>query len=180
MLIPRLQANVVVDQSGRALLTEYGLAPINFGPSFTESATAGVIGACRWLAPEIISTSSEDNNMESKPADVFSFAMLAVEVFTGRVPFEGRKNEVVMFFVSQGGRPEMPAHAQVVGLTAKVWTLLESCWEQDPERRPTMEEVVDGWQKLVGHSDDNITVTMCVHIALVIRTPSPVSFSIFS
>ena len=177
VLIPRLQANVVVNEGGRALLTEYGLASINFGPRFTEAATPGVIGTSRWLAPEILSASREDSStfgMESKPADVYAFAMLAVEAFTGMVPLEGRKNESVMHFVLEGGRPEMPANAQVAGLTSEIWDFLESCWEHNPEKRPTVEEVVRRWEKFVERSDDDdIIVTEYVHVILV--SPSPFS-----
>ena len=46
-----------------------------------------------WLAPEIMNPSRGCNGMpmtETKPGDVFSLSMLAAEVFTGRVPFEGK------------------------------------------------------------------------------------------
>lgn len=103
--------------------------------------------------------------MESKPADVFSFAMLTVEVFSGNVPFEGRRNEAVMPLVLQGGRPEMPGNARTVGLTGEMWKLVESCWQRNPGKRPVMEEVVREWQKFVERkNDDIITVTEYVHI----------------
>ena len=68
--------------------------------------------------------------VESKVADVFTFAMLVVEVFTGKVPFEGQKNEALVLLISQGGRPENP---QAVGLTNEMWKLLESCWLESQE-----------------------------------------------
>ena len=104
--------------------------------------------------------------MESKPADVFAFAMFTVEVFSGREPFEGQRNEAVMQLILQGGRPEMPGNAQVLGLTDEMWKLVQSCWQQNPEERPTIGEVVGEWGKFVERkSDDNIIVTECVHIA---------------
>ena len=86
---------------------------------------------------------------ETKPGDVFSFAMLAVEVFTGKIPFEEQRNEMVALRISEGGRPEMPKDALEVGLTDEVWKLLESCWQRDPKKRPTMGEVVRRWEKFV-------------------------------
>ena len=110
--------------------------------------------------------------IESKAADVFAFAMLAVEVFTGKIPFEGQKNEVVVVHISRGGRPEMLGNAQLIGLTCAMWRLLESCWQQNPNKRPAMEEVVRRWRKFVeGNNDDGNIVTKCVQIALVIRNP---------
>ena len=118
----------------------------------------------RWLAPEIINPRRGNSApvMESKPADVFAFAMFSVEVFTGKIPFEEQKNEAVVLRVSLGGRPEMPGNARVVGLTGEMWKLLESCWRQNPRRRPTMEEVVKRWQKFVGHENyDNVVRVNC-------------------
>ena len=102
--------------------------------------------------------------VESKPADVFAFAMLAVEVFTGKIPFEGQKNEPVALSILQGSRPKMPEDAQTVGLTGEIWKLLKSCWQQDPKKRPTMEEVVRRWQKFVERNNDCDMVTECVQI----------------
>ncbi|KAF9643163.1 kinase-like protein [Thelephora ganbajun] len=152
-------ANVIIDQRGRARLTEYGLAPINSDPSFTVAATPGTVGAARWQAPEIILPPRRRGSMpvmESKAADVFAFGMFAVEVFTGKIPFEEQKNEAVVLRISQGGRPDMPANAQAVGLTGEMWKLLENCWHQNPKKRPAMGEVVRKWQKFVENiNDDN-------------------------
>ena len=102
--------------------------------------------------------------VESKPADVFAFAMLTVEVLTGKVPFEELKNEAVVPWVLRGGRPKMPESARAMGLTDEVWELLESYWQQDPEKRPTMGEVAGRWRRFVEHNDDG-AVTECVQIA---------------
>lgn len=106
--------------------------------------------------------------VESKPADVFAFAMFAVEVFTGEIPFKKRRNEAVAFLVLQGDRPEMPGNSQAVGLTGDMWNLLQSCWQRFPNNRPTMEEVVDRWQELVGYSNGDTSnysaATRCVRI----------------
>lgn len=152
-------ANVVIDRKGHARLTEYGLAPINSDPSFTVAATPGSVGASRWLAPEIIAPARKGTAtpvMESKAADVFAFGMFAVEVFTGKIPFEEQKNEAVVLRISQGGRPEIPKNAGEVGLTDEIWSLLGDCWNQNPKKRPTMEEVVMRWQGFVGN-DDNLS-----------------------
>jgi len=178
MLISWRQANVVIDQRGRARLTEYGLAPITSGPSFTTIATPDGVRNSRWLAPEIIDPFRKGNRMlvmESKAADVFAFGMFAVEVFTGKIPFEEQRNEAVVLHLWEGGRPELPGDAQAVGLTGETWNLLESCWQQNPRKRPTMREVVGRWQKFVGNSND--VIPECVQIILVVRTPSSVPFS---
>ena len=137
------------------------MALINSDPSFTVAATPGAVGTSRWLAPEIINPVRKGTGMpvmESKPTDVFAFAMFAIEVFTGKIPFEEQKNEAVVLRISQGGRPEMPENARAVGLTDEMWKLLENCWQQNRKKRPTMEEVVRRWQKFVEH-DEGVVVS---------------------
>jgi serine/threonine protein kinase len=113
---------------------------------------------------------------ETKAADVFAFGMFAVEVFTGKIPFEEQKNETVVLRISQGGRPTMPEDAQAVGLTTEIWSVLESCWNQNPKKRPTMQEVVRRWQRFVGNEDDLNIFPECVQTALVAPSSS-VTFS---
>ena len=152
MLILCRQANVIIDGTGRARLTEYGLAPIYSDPSFAVAAAPGSVGTSRWLAPEIITPARKRGTtpvIESKAADVFAFGMLAVEVFTGKIPFEGQGNEAAVLRILKGGRPEIPGYAEEIGLTVEMRNLIGGCWRQNPKKRPTMEQVVRKWQKCV-------------------------------
>jgi hypothetical protein len=126
------------------------------------------------MAPEIITPPRRGNDkpaMESKAGDVFAFGMFAVEVFTGRIPFQEQMNEEAMLRISQGGRPQMPENAHEVGLTNDMWVLLESCWQQNPRKRPSMGEVVGRWRVFVESSDGDST-TECVQIIPMIPTAS--------
>jgi len=88
--------------------------------------------------------------MESKPADVFAFAMLASEVFTGKVPFSELGNPGAVTRIFRGERPEFPPNAEDVGLTTEMWGLLRRCWDSNPMVRPTIEEVVMMWEGFLG------------------------------
>jgi serine/threonine protein kinase len=66
----------MVDASGRACLTDFGLAQ-NHGAAGESYIMAG--GTARWTAPEIL----KEKGSSSKGADVFSFAMVIVEVGCG-------------------------------------------------------------------------------------------------
>ena len=138
---------------GRALLTEYGLAPITFGPSFTGIATLDAVGNSRWLSPELISPAQKRGSApvtESKAADVYAFGMVVLEIFTGKIPFDQESSEAgVVLHISRGGKPKAPANAQELGLTNEMWHLLERCWHEDPKERPSMEEVVKIWRRFV-------------------------------
>jgi len=42
-----------------------------------------------WMAPEVLTSSGAGNNLYSAKADVYSFAMLCVELITGENPYRG-------------------------------------------------------------------------------------------
>ena len=142
MLILWWQSNVIIDQYGRARLTEYGLAPISAHPAFLGvESNKMAVGQLKWLAPEILRGGAE----ESKEADVFAFGMVAMEAFT-----EVQSEIPEFYIIIRGVRPTRPRGAQGVGLTDDMWELLETCWRRDPVERPTMQAVVTAWDRLVG------------------------------
>jgi serine/threonine protein kinase len=92
----------------------------------------------KWRAPEII---------ESKAGDVYSFGMVVWMIFAISIPCEREK--AVLFKVPIGGRPRKPESAREVGFTDDMWSLVERCWDQNPEKRPTMREVVREWREFM-------------------------------
>lgn len=101
-------------------------------------------------APEIIHQLPNKKQLHMTPeCDVYSFAMTAYEIFTGKEPFvldysvlwENEKTnweDAVM----EGIRPRRPTPQVAPQLTDALWSLIQDCWKQDPLVRPTMSEVV--------------------------------------
>ena len=120
-------------------------------PVFTALATLGVSGSSRWLSPEFIyppSDASSGSLTASKSADVFAFAMLAVEVFTGKAPFWDMNGPFIIH-IARGERPVKPQAAEQLGLTAELWELIQRCWSADPNARPSIDDVVGAWEGFV-------------------------------
>jgi hypothetical protein len=69
--------------------------------------------------------------------DVWSFGLLCLEVFTDADPYCTSQDFYVPVLLSQGIPPEHPGTA-AVGLSSKMWELMQSCWEVDPAARPDM------------------------------------------
>ena len=139
---------MLISKTGKVQICDYGLCPITLNPTLTIATIPGVAGSSRWLAPEIIDPASKASFKPptgSKPADVFAFAMLAVEVFTGKIPFENMKNEAVIIQIANGKRPVKPQAAEQLGLTAEMWMFIEKCWRANPKKRSTIDEVVGTW-----------------------------------
>ena len=70
------QPNVLVDTTGRARITDCGLAMVTQNLDSIRSAPDGHGHSTRWIAPEIL----DNRGTFSKEADVFSFAMVMIEV----------------------------------------------------------------------------------------------------
>ena len=135
---------MLISKTGTAQVCDYGLSPIISNPAFVT-----MIGSSRWLAPEIIDPSSSNPLTASKSADIFAFAMLAVEVFTGDVPFGSMTEGSVAVQITNGKRPTKPQVSEWLGLTAEMWKFIEKCWAANPSKRPTIDEVVTTWEGLV-------------------------------
>ena len=152
----------MVDAYGHARITDFGLTR-NQSAAEQMSATPG--GTARWTAPEI----SEGQGTQSKKADVFSLAMVMVEVgfgericsrpltdrlyasmkiFTGSAPFDLDLHLPITatLAIMRGERPTRPVHPD---FTDKLWTLMQYCWSQDPHSRPDVSEVLRDLRSLL-------------------------------
>ena len=65
-----------MDAAGRARITDFGLARVTQNLDSLRSASGDQGHTARWTAPEILTEEGE----YSKEADVFSFAMVMIEV----------------------------------------------------------------------------------------------------
>ena len=92
----------------------------------------------RWLAPEQITSVSALAPTEK--ADIWSFGLLCLEVFTGKDPYYGDSDFRVIVLLHRGDHPEHPG-STAVGLSPKMWDLMQSCWKVVPGQRPSMTEI---------------------------------------
>jgi serine/threonine protein kinase len=70
--------NVLIDKDGNARLTDFGLTSISQGDNSLRSPQdPGMANMTTWAAPEILKGEVE---AVTKEGDVFTFAMVAVEV----------------------------------------------------------------------------------------------------
>ena len=153
-----------MDDAGHACLTDFGLSTVV--PDFGSAASIKDGHAVRWAAPEVL----DKEQPVSKESDVFSFAMVVIEVcacnlvflgwvtyqykvFTGMAPFYGIPPTTVAVGILGGNRPTRPAHPN---FTDNIWGIVKRCWNHDPQRRPEIAEVVH-WLRnpsILRHDDD--------------------------
>ncbi|KAJ6610861.1 kinase-like domain-containing protein [Mycena sp. CBHHK59/15] len=133
--------NVLIDDGEHAQLADFGLAIVTDATLGTTSTARH--GSSRWMAPEL----HDDLEFKrTKASDVYAFACLCIEIYTGEQPFWNIKTDIaVVIQVLQQKRPPRPsslgppdgARAMSDGL----WAIVEACWAHKPSDRPDMDKV---------------------------------------
>ncbi|KAG5650048.1 hypothetical protein H0H81_000946 [Sphagnurus paluster] len=140
-------ANVLIDQSGRACIADFGLSSIN-DPDILHWASVskpngGAGGTTRWQAPELFGIDEAGNVADTTPpntqaSDIYAWACVCLEIFTGNAPFPGLQDTVVIQRVTvQKQKPFIPESAKATfGLSDDMRCLMNDCWAYDPLERP--------------------------------------------
>ncbi|EPQ51680.1 kinase-like protein [Gloeophyllum trabeum ATCC 11539] len=133
--------NVLIDDTGEALLNDYGMTRVpDFAIHFARPTNL-VFQEARWLAPEFFNYELVQNDrMGSTPeTDTYSFGMLCLEVYTGQKPFaERRFHADDMLDVGRGAHPLRPNPDKYPLVTDDIWDIMQACWQLKPENRVKM------------------------------------------
>ncbi|KAJ7607029.1 kinase-like domain-containing protein [Mycena polygramma] len=133
--------NIFVTPSCRACIGDFGFSSIITSESsiqFTNSSKPSQGGTIRYQAPELHRGGHHDLF-----SDVYAFACVAYEILTGKPPFpELRMDGAVINAVLGGCQPSRPESCSGSPLLNALWDILQSCWDQEPAKRPTATEVV--------------------------------------
>ena len=159
-----IKLNILVDQDCCARLADFGLLTIVSESTYrTSSSTPKSAGTTRWMSPELLDPVrfGREDGRATKESDCYALGMVILEVLSGKLPFSGDSGLVVMRKVIEGERPGRPEGKEEVWFTDDLWEILEQCWLPQPERRPTIEAVLEcleqgstAWQPPPPDSDD--------------------------
>jgi tRNA A-37 threonylcarbamoyl transferase component Bud32 len=97
------------------------------------------IGTPLYMAPEILAKKQYDLK-----ADIFSFGVILWVLYAGKEPYSHLEHSWdVAKFVSEGNREEIG-----IDCPAGYKRIIEICWAQNPEERPTSEELLEELEQL--------------------------------
>ena len=139
------KANILIDETGRACLADFGLLTIiSDATSLVSSSPLTHGGTYRWMSPELLYPDDFGlgDSRRTKYSDCYALGMVIHEVLSGRVPFFSYETPAVIVKVGRGERPERPQGAEGELFTDVVWKILERCWTPKRDDRPSAEEVL--------------------------------------
>jgi len=119
-------SNVMLDRSGAVKVMDFGIARLAKDTMLRQSATGTVAGTPPYMAPE------QEQGHARAESDVYSLAVCAYEMLTGKLPFVGSGggmllNKINMSYVAPS--------RQAAGLPEALDGVFERAFQADPDKR---------------------------------------------
>ncbi|EOY19728.1 Kinases,ubiquitin-protein ligases isoform 1 [Theobroma cacao] len=149
-------SNLLLDASGHAVVSDYGLAAILKKPACRKARTeydSSKIHSCmdctmlspHYTAPEAWEPVKKSLNLFwddaigiSAESDAWSFGCTLVEMCTGFIPWAGLSaDEIYRTVVKARKLPPQYASVVGVGLPRELWKMIGDCLQFKPSKRPT-------------------------------------------
>ena len=127
--------NVLLQTSGRALISDFGLAKF-LEVDQSEYHSGGGRLPIKWLAPECI----RERKFTHK-SDVWAFGVTLWELVSfGARPFDEYDTKDVPLAVEKGARLQQPSY-----VSAEVYKVMYACWFYNPDDRPNFKSLLQNF-----------------------------------
>lgn len=124
--------NILLNENYEPKIADFGFS--KFADSESAVLHTMQIGTILYEAPEVILYDTYNTKV-----DVYSFAIIACYMFSGKVPHENEKQMDVLINIEKADRDE----SLLEGMPTGVQALIEACWDQEPNNRPTFDIIVE-------------------------------------
>lgn len=136
--------NILITDSGGAILGGFGLTKAlenveNSG--LPPAVMTGKTESQRWMAPEMFN----DEPILATPCDVWGWAMAALEIVGGSIPYHKHKQAMTVMTKVMMGPPSRTDHPEFNTYAYRpdeMWNLLVKCWAHNPSDRPDIDKVI--------------------------------------
>ena len=120
--------NILIDGSGTAFISDFGLAKSLASAAAGMTRTGELLGTPRYMAPEQIEGGTPDHRV-----DLYAFGLILYEMVTGTVPFQGDSaiQELLQRVRVRAPDPRT-VNAETPGPLADI---IVRCLEKDPDAR---------------------------------------------
>lgn len=148
-------SNILIDEQGEALLTDFGIAKIAKGANATRLTKTGlVLGTPEYIAPE----QAENEEIDGR-SDIYSLGVVMYELLTGRPPYQAHTPlAIVMMHVNdtlppapRSINPDIPEALESIAMKAMA---------KDPKKRfQTGKKMADALKKALRQIENPSTQT---------------------
>ncbi|KAJ7840712.1 kinase-like domain-containing protein [Mycena olivaceomarginata] len=130
--------NVLIDKRGVACIGDFGIFNIIGAPDYSIPTRAV------HMAPELAQrTSMEHDSGPTKMSDMYSFAVVAVEILTAERLTDPSYLSAIMKAPVKSWLSPIGARYGTDAISPSTWTFLVQCWDSHPQLRPTIAEILD-------------------------------------
>ncbi len=165
-------ANIMINEEGHVILTDFGIAKILSGPSFT--ATGAMIGTPAYMSPEQGLGQPGDER-----SDLYALGVLYYQMATGRLPFDADTPlAVIMKHVNE----PIPLPGNTVdGLPNKIQSVIVKSLAKKPdERYQSADEFASDLKTAADSSELVVAAGLSMAFLKDMPTPVPPSAAVIS
>ncbi|KAK8892813.1 hypothetical protein M9Y10_030061 [Tritrichomonas musculus] len=139
-------ANILMDDFLFPKIADFGLSKIKYqNPSDDATqSTIAVKGTPIYMPPEVWSCAEYTTS-----CDVYSYGIIVYEIITNNDPFKGFNSDQIKAKIQSGFRPKIDLIP-----SESYQRLIEDCWQQDPNSRPTFDNILETLQNDPGFITD--------------------------
>ena len=126
--------NILIDLFLFPKIADFGLSKIikQNDENILNKSISECKGTPIYMAPEIW-----EKYEYSNASDVYAFSIIAYEIITKNRPFKDLNVFTLPLKVKEGKRPDLN-----YSIPASYKNLIQQCWSQDPQNRPTFNEIL--------------------------------------
>jgi serine/threonine protein kinase len=127
-------SNILLDQNGRAYITDFGIALVAGTERITRLSRSGsAVGTPEYMSPEQIATPDDIDHR----TDVYSFGCVLYEMLSGQPPFGSRDDGTTEFELMQAHvqRSPVPIRQRNPAIDKQTEAVIQCALSKDRERR---------------------------------------------
>ncbi|CAK8674438.1 hepatocyte growth factor receptor-like [Clavelina lepadiformis] len=131
--------NCMVGEDWNVKVADFGLSRDLYDRDYYRSSVKTQL-PLKWMPPESIKYGRYDEK-----TDVWSFGIVCWEIMTrGAIPYPTIQAAAILEYLSEGKRMDRPECCPY-----KLYKIMKICWDDDPEKRPTFQELVASTNNVV-------------------------------
>ncbi|KAL5815372.1 hypothetical protein ACOSQ3_026157 [Xanthoceras sorbifolium] len=130
-------SNLLVNRNWTVKVADFGLSMWKNATYLTAKSGRGTP---QWMAPEVLR-----NEPSNEKSDLFSFGVILWELMTVSIPWNHLNSLQVVGVVGfMDRRLDLPE-----GLDPQVASIIHDCWQSDPDKRPSFEDIIQRMSSLL-------------------------------